>query len=275
MSTPAPDWETRRFFLPNEDAGVVRAALLAGPSVPARPVFVGGSGMVLLEACAGAPGACPVFVDVAPQQVTYFGQLVEALRRADSPEALRRWFGAVVYPQLVDHLAARGQAYPLEDVLRAAREKFRLRFLFEEEPFDQARAIAGRVTVVEADIVAYLAACPTRHDFIYLGNVPDYLPAPRLRALFGACRRHGAPVYLLLTSACADVTDVRAAWGEEGFLEDPGSIALDLVNRGLGARDLDRAWNRPGKVHLLSLDALAGAQAEQRPPTHYLRFLPP
>lgn len=275
MSTPTPDWETRRFFLPNEDAGVVRAALLAGVSTPARPVFVGGSGMVLLEACAAAPGARPTFVDVAPQQVAYFGQLVEALRHAGSPETLRRWFETVVYPQLTAHFEARGRAYPLEDVLGAAREQFRLRFLFEQEPFERARAVAAQVTAVEADIVAYLAACPTRHDFIYLGNVPDYLPAPRLRALFGACRRHRAPVYLLLTSACPDVTDVRSAWAEEGFLEDPGAVALDLVNRGLGARDLDRAWNRPGKVHLLTLDPVAAARAEQRPSTHYLRFLPP
>ena len=269
----APEWETRRFFLPNEDAGVVRAALRASKTKPAMPVFVGGSGMVLLEAASELTSPHLTYVDVAPHQAAYFAEVVQALRESASPDELRSWFSTKVYPRLKAYSEARGQSFPLEAVLGAAREQFRLRFLFEQGPFEVARAAAEKVTVVSSDIVAYLAACPTRHDFIYLGNVPDYLPTVRLEALFGACRRHGGPVYLLLTSACPDPTAVRAAWEEEGFRSDPISTALDIDNRGLGARSLERSWNRPGQVLLLGLDPVAAARAEQRPATHYLRML--
>ena len=56
-----------------------------------RPVFVGGSGMVLLEASAVLSTLeRATFVDIAPFQLDCFRELLRAVGRAKSPEALVR-----------------------------------------------------------------------------------------------------------------------------------------------------------------------------------------
>lgn len=257
MRAPEPSWVSRRFFVPNEDAGVARAALAFCAAPPVSPVFVGGSGMVLLDAVSTLPAARATFVDVSPHQADYFRTLADAVAAAAAPEEVRAWFAATVYPQLAAYHRARGEAYALEDVVRALRDLFRIRLFSCDDALARARAVARQTRVVLADVVVYLAATHHRHDFIHLSNVLDYLPPVRRRALFGACRRHRAPIFLLVTAACPDAEAVRALWRDEGYLEYAGCAALDAGNRGLGSRGLRRPWNRPGRVYLLLPDARA------------------
>jgi hypothetical protein len=254
MSTLALAWGSEhRFFLPNEDARPVAAALAAA-DLPARaPVFVGGSGFVLLEAVArAAVDARPSFVDVAPFQTAYFQEVVRALETAHSAADFRSWFAEELHPRLSAHYRARGQDYPLDAALLAARDLFGLSILFDDARMGAARRAARNTSVFCEEIVSYLSRCDTRHDFIYLSNVPDYLDASALPGLFTACRRHCAPVYALVTSACARPQAVLAAAMDAGFARDPRSCTFDGQNRGLGSRTLDRPWNRPGTIHLLS-----------------------
>lgn len=249
----SPDWGGgSRFYLPNEDAAVVCAALELFGNRPRRPVFVGGSGMTLLEAAGRLPRLeTATFVDVADFQFEYFRLLLRALEGAGSPAALRSWFGRAVYPDLHRHHLLRGRAYSLRQVLAALGDIFGLRFLFDQEAFDRARSVAGRTAAVRGDIGSYLATTRTRHDFVHLSNVPDYLGETALATLFAACRAHKAPVYLLLTSACPDPGAAQRAWADAGFVSHPAAPRLDGGNRGLGSRTLRTTWNRPGTIHLL------------------------
>lgn len=262
MMAPEPSWDSRRFFVPNEDAGVVRAALALCAAPPLSPAFVGGSGMVLLDATSTLPAARATFVDVSPHQTEYFRALRDAIAASNGPGDVQAWFRAAVYPQLARYYGGRGEAYAVEEVLGAIRDFFRIRLFSCHEALTRARPVARGTRVVQADVVAYFAATPHRHDFIHLSNVLDYLPPVRRRALLGACRRHRAPVLLLVTSACPDAEAVRETWRDEGYLEHAGCGALDAENRGLGSSRLQRRWNRPGRVYLLQPDARAVDRCE-------------
>lgn len=253
MAPPSPDWGAgSRFYLPNEDASVVCAALACFRRRARRPVFVGGSGMTLLEAAATLPRPqSATFVDVADFQLEYFRLLLRALTRCDTPRELQTWFAEAIYPELRRHHQARGRTYGLDAVLEALRHTFRLSFFFDMPAFTQAQALAGRIVFAKADIGGYLATATQVHDFIYVSNVPDYLDGDALKALFAACRRHEAPVYLLVTRACADPQAVREAWEAAGYAPHAASKRLDAQNRGLGSPRLARPWNRPGSIHLL------------------------
>jgi hypothetical protein len=253
MNAPALAWgSAQRFFLPNEDARPVAAALASVRPAARAPVFVGGSGFLLLEATArAAPDATPTFVDLAPFQADLFRELLGALEAAGSAAALRRWFAEELHPRLLAHYRARGREYSLEAALRAAGELFGLSLLFDDDRLAAARHLSRKAAVRCQEIGGYLAACEARHDFIYLSNVPDYLDPPALRRLLVACRRHAAPVYALVTSASPDPAAFLPAASEAGLARDPSSCALDGQNHGLGARALDRPWNRPGTIHLL------------------------
>ncbi|MEI7706067.1 MAG: hypothetical protein WCK73_15895 [Deltaproteobacteria bacterium] len=263
MTESVETWEARRFFVPNEDAGVVRAALGLCSPPPVAPLFVGGSGMVLLDAASDHPSARATYVDVSRHQIEYFRSLAAAISAARTAQEARTWFETEVYPQMSEYYRSRGKDYPLEQVLAALRDLFRIRFFFSDEALARARVAAREVAVVTADVVAYLAATPRRHDYLYLSNVPDYLAPERSRALFGACRRHRAPVYLLVTSATPDAGLLRRVWMEEGYREEPRSGSLDADNRGLGAKGLERSWNRPGKLCLLTIDEAAACRADE------------
>lgn len=253
MNAGLPDWGGRsRFYVPNEDAAVLRAALGELPFRPRNPVFVGGSGMALLEAVRDLPELeSAVFVDVAPFQCAYAARLFTALEALPTPAAFRAWFGEKIYPALRGHFLARGTEYPLEQVLTALRNRFGIRFLFDGAAYDGARESIARIRIANRDIAGYLAAPSRAHDFIYLGNVPDYLSGERTGVLFESCRGHGAPVYVLRTSACADPAALNAAWTQAGYRTHPASSTLDAMNRGLGRPGLAASWNRPGNVFLL------------------------
>ncbi len=253
MTRQEPDWGIgSRFYLPNEDAAVVRAALGRLRRRPRRPVFVGGSGMALLEAARSLPRLeSAVYVDVAAFQFEYFRLLLRAVECSQDPGELRSWFARTVYPELRCHQSGRGRFYDLDQILAAMQHLFGLDFFFDATAFDQARAILGRVVAVRSGIGAYLAAAPVNHDFIYLSNVPDYLVPDDLAALFAACRRHQAAVYLLATSACPDRAVLARAWQTAGYSPHEASARLDFANRGLGSPRLERSWNRPGTIHLL------------------------
>jgi hypothetical protein len=253
VNAPAPDWGSgSRFYVPNEDAAALRAALHELDAPPERPVFVGGSGMLLLEAArASTRLETAVFVDIAAFQCEYFRLLLDALASAPSPEALRLWFCSDIFPALQAHYRARGRRHSLPEVLGALEKLFGCRFMFEDEAFTGAKRTAGKAAVVHGDIAAYLSETGERHDFIYLSNISDYLDEDGVRGLFAACAAHRAPSYLLLTSACPRPESVRLAWEKAGFVPHASCARLNGLNRGLGSRALRRKWNRPGSLYLL------------------------
>lgn len=253
MPEATPDWgRESRFYLPNEDAAMVRKALSLLESPVRRPVFVGGSGMVLLDALAELPDLESAdFVDLAQFQVEYFHRLLDALGDAESPATLREWFAAEVYPDLVAHFLTRGQTFPLEKVMAALDNRFSVRLFFEDAAFQKARHTLPHIQIRQSDILGYLSSMKAEHDFVYLSNVPDYMPESDLDELFRICRAADAPVYLLLTSACTNPAQARHCWEKHGFSEHADSPVLSEQNRGLGSHTLDASWNRPGSIHLL------------------------
>jgi S-adenosylmethionine:diacylglycerol 3-amino-3-carboxypropyl transferase len=253
MNEHQPNWGSgSRFYLPNEDAAVVCTALGLIDREVRRPVFVGGSGMVLLEAAACLPRLEMVtYVDIAPFQLDYFRKLLDAIALAESPDGLRKWFGRAVYPELRDHYRMRNREYGLDRVMRAMAQNFGVSFFFDPEKLRRVRETSGMARMVRDEIVSYLERQSEIHDFIYLSNVPDYLSGTTVEKLFAACRARGAPIYLLETSACPDRPGLRRAWERAGFEPHPASDRLNLENRGLGSIRLDRDWNRPGSIYLL------------------------
>ena len=254
VSRKEPLWgDGSRFFLPNEDAGIVREAISLLEREPVSPVFVGGSGFLVAEAVRTLPEASrATFVDISSFQVKYFREFLKALEASGSPEQLRGWFSRTVYPRLRDHfLEIRNSLYGEDQVFRAMESLFRVRFFFEAEPFRQAKKAMGSVEVVHDDIVNYLGKRVQGHDFVYLSNVPDYLAPERLDGLLDSCRSAGAAVCALLTEACGDCEAVSAAADRAGYTVHPGSTALSSRNRGLGSRTLDRPWNRKGEILVL------------------------
>lgn len=254
MKSESPQWgEQSRFYLPNEDAQMLRMALTCLPQAPQRPVFVGGSGMVLLDSIADLPEVRQVtFVDISEFQVAYFKSLLMGLENSKDPEELMAWFSVSIHPQLHQHfLSGRKQDYSLERVIEALQVLFRIRFFFQPDVFSRVKESLGAVQSVERDIVSYLVETREEHDFIYLSNVPDYLPGSSLPALFEACSRLSAPIYLLLTEACPDPSAVRRAWEVFGFKQHLQSAELTAQNSGLGSYALQRSWNRKGRIVLL------------------------
>jgi len=253
MSECQPNWGSgSRFYLPNEDAAVVCTALRLIGREMRRPVFVGGSGMVLLEAAASLFRLELVtYVDIAPFQLDYFQQLLDAVALAESPDSLRRWFARAVYPKLRDHYRMRNREYGLDRVMAALAENFGVSFFFDPQTLRRVRETSGLAKAVRDDIVSYLERQSETHDFIYLSNVPDYLPGTAVEKLFTACRAREAPVYLLETSACPDRQRLHRAWESVGYEPHPASDRLNRENRGLGSARLNKDWNRPGSIHLL------------------------
>jgi hypothetical protein len=254
MKNESPKWgQQSRFYLPNEDAQMLRMALACLPQAPQKLVFVGGSGMVLLDAMADLPKVSQVtFVDISEFQVAYFRSLFLALENSKDPEELMAWFVKSIHPQLHQHfLSVRKQVYSLERVIEALQELFRIRFFFEPDVFNRVKESLGSVQSVERDIVSYLVETREEHDFIYLSNVPDYLPEFSLPTLFEACSHLSAPVYLLLTEACPDPSAVRKAWEVSGFIQHTQSAEMTEQNCGLGSYTLQRSWNRKGRIVLL------------------------
>ena len=254
MSRKVPSWGIEsRFFLPNEDAGIVREAIHLLERDPVSPVFVGGSGLLVAEVARSLPETSrATFVDISSSQVEYFREFLEALEASDSPEQLRGWFSKTVYPRLKDHfLEVRSSLYREDQVFKAMESIFQLKFFFEAEPFHQAKRAMESIEAVHDDIANYLERGARGHDFVYLSNVLDYIPPERLDILLGQCRLTGAAVYALLTEACGDHKAVSGAVDRAGYTVHPGSTDLSARNRGLGSRTLDRPWNRKGEIMVL------------------------
>jgi hypothetical protein len=243
---------TKRFFVPNEDARVVALALEALDRRVLSPAFVGGSGMLMLQAATCLPGGVePFFVDVSLAQARMFVRLQYALEAARTPEDLRAWFAQAVYPDLRAYYAGRGQDYPLQNVFDALKNIFGIGLFFDPEDFAKARRVARHALPRVSEVGSYLSGRERAHDFIHLSNVADYLPAPALAGLFASCAAHPGPVYLLLTAACPEPAAVRLAWEQNGYREHPAGTDLTEANQGLGSPGLARPWNRPGTIHLL------------------------
>jgi len=254
MRRKDPSWGTgSRFFLPNEDAGMVREAISLLEKDPVSSIFVGGSGFLVAEAVRSLPETSGVtFVDISTFQVEYFREFLVALEASDSPEQLRDWFSKTVYPRLRDHfLEVRNSLYREDQVFRAMKLLFQVKFFFEEEPFRQAKSAMSSVKVVRDDIVNYMERGAQRQDFIYLSNVMDYIPPEKLGGLMGRCWSTGAAVYVLLTETCADRGSVSDAADRVGYTVHPASADLSFRNKGLGSHSLDRSWNRKGEILLL------------------------
>ncbi|MDO5536224.1 MAG: hypothetical protein Q4F72_01640 [Desulfovibrionaceae bacterium] len=247
-----PDWGgVSRFFIPNEDADTVRQALDVLPAKPARPAFVLGSGMLLLDVLGGCPNARAAAVDISADQLALFDELGRALEESADCAELRRWFETVRYPALRAHYLARGQEYPLEKVWQAMRGRFAIRFFDSERALEDARAACRNTTAVRADMAAWLTDPASEYDFVHLSNIADYLDPAVLPDLFAACRERRAPVFLVLTMACADPAALERAWKDAGYAVHPASLSLARQNRALGALKSDRPWLRTGRVVLL------------------------
>jgi len=252
-----PSWgDESRFYLPNEDARMLRKAISVLPEKPVRPVFVGGSGMILLDAIAEMPELQEAsFVDISAFQVTYFQELLTAVKRFWKADSLNLWFRTEIYPQLFEHFRSRrNKIFFRDSVVSTLRDLFSIRCFFDDRFFFRVKEHCERITVEVSDIVSYLARNAFKHDFIYLSNVPDYLSKKDLTNLFSSCAERGAPVYLLLTSACADCDSVITAWEQAGYREHSCSSELTEENRGLGSAKLMRSWNRTGNIYLLTKD---------------------
>ncbi|NOY86447.1 MAG: hypothetical protein GXP52_04000 [Deltaproteobacteria bacterium] len=232
---------------------MVREAIAALDDPPLRPVFVGGSGFLPVEAARSLPeGVRPVYVDISSFQVKFFRRFLKALVDSDTPEQLRNWFSRDVYPVLKEHYRKyRGRFYSRNQVFTALEKLFRIDFFFQAEALQEARRIAGSMVDVQQDIRTYLSESGRCHDFICLSNVLDYLPREELVPMFGACRASGASVYALMTEACRHPRDVTEAWERAGYSLHPLADELTVRNRGLGSWTLGRSWNRSGNIRLL------------------------
>lgn len=251
MIRTAENWEESRFFVPNEDADVARAALSALPEAPKRPVFVCGSGMLLFDVMGCCPEARATAVDISEFQIAFFRDVQDAFRMARCPADLREWFSCEVYPQLREHYLHRGQLYPLLNVYEALRGRLGIRFFSDDAAFRDAKALAPGVDSVRADMADWLCRRSSDYDFVHLSNIVDYLPSETFPALFAACRARRAPVLFIRTTACDASEALFRAWRNAGYAEHPVSAELSRANRALGAASSDKPWIRTGEVSLL------------------------
>ena len=253
MTSPKPSWgEESRFYLPNEDAGVVCRAVSFLEKKPCHPLFVCGSGMVALEVLSRlGREAVATLVDVSEFQIDFFKKLSAAIKRSEKPEDIITWFKEKVCPDLSEHFEKRGEVYLIENILSALKEIFRISFFFDIQTLDNVKSRIDSINLIHDDIVGYLVKTKTSHDFVYLSNLPDYLGEDKCSTIFSSCAEMKTPVYFLLTESCKNKEAVKSAWVNSGYVEHPLSEELTADNRGLASRSLRRKWNREGRVHLL------------------------
>jgi hypothetical protein len=262
---PSINWRNGiRFYLTNEDARVVAKALALLPESPNYPVFVGGSGMIVLEVMASLTRETPsCFVDISPMQVAFFEELQRALAQAENADGLRTWFEDSVYPRLNAHYLRRGLSYSLSEVMTSLRELFGIGFLFDDEVLVRAKNTSCLVVKHASDIVHYLRMSEGLHDFIYLSNVVDYMSPRQIEDLFASCVGHQATVYLLATSACKESGTLATIWSRFGYHVHEATPYLNRCNRGLGSTEVKRSWNRQGQVIFLFSDQLSAGKARR------------
>jgi len=259
MTAARPQWGGQsRFYLPNEDARAVRHALKAlldmGMSIR-RPVFVGGSGMVLLDVLAELPDLeCATFVDVAPFQCSFFEMLRNSVTAAHTAADLRTWFRDTVFPDLTEHFQKRGQTFTWPGVEAAMEHHFGIRFFFDDSVLAEVRRRLQVVEIRCANMIDYLCADQCAHDFIYLSNIADYIAPDDLRRVITAGYDMRAPLYLLQTDVGREAVSMVNLTRHALVREHDISTYLNTINRGLGSPGLDKPWNRKGRISVLIPD---------------------
>ncbi len=255
MMTKDPTWGCSSFFyIPNEDASIICEAILCLDKAPNNPLFVGGSGMVLLEAMNTLPNSSSaVYVDISSNQVEYFRSLLSGIEKCCTSREFQDWFVNGVYPKLRDHyIRYKSQMYQHGQVLSALENLFRISFLFSDMEFQKVKDTINRIKICRSDIITYLNE-NRRYDFVYLSNVADYMEPKYCEEMFHDCARNCVPVYLLMTDACNQKGLIKKAWEKAGYHVHQNSRLLSEQNRGLGSWNLKKEWNRRGDVYLLNL----------------------
>ncbi len=258
MTAEQPQWGGQsRFYLPNEDARAVRHALqaLREMDLPVRrPVFVGGSGMVLLDVLAELPDMeSATFVDVAPFQCSYFEMLRNSVAAAHTAADLRSWFRDTVFPDLTRHFQKRGQTFTWPGVERALEHLFGIRFFFDDNVLAAVQRRLPNVKIRCTNMVDYLCSGQHNHDFVYLSNIADYIAPIDLRRVTSACCDMQSPLYLLQTDVGREAAFLEITTGPQ-VREHDISTHLNTINRGLGSPELDKPWNRKGRISFLVPD---------------------
>lgn len=253
-----PDWqEGTRFYLPNEDAEVVRRALelLAGSfHAPCRPLFVTGSGMLALDLLPSFGGGQKVeCVDLSPFQTAYMTRLMDVLKAVGSPVDLQCWFRREILPEMDAFYRLRGKSYSFENILTALGSFFHIRLFFDATALKAVQHRLEHVCCSREDMVERVCR-NDGFDFVHLSNIVDYLAPERLDKLFAACALAGAAVLYIETCVCKDTERLHESWRAAGFVPHPQNGCLDTMNRGLGCRNPVRDWMRAGHVRLLLPD---------------------
>ncbi len=255
MTTKEPEWGSSSFFfIPNEDTSIICEAISYMDKPPVNLVFVGGSGMALLEAMNTLPSKSNMtYVDVSSNQVEYFRFILSGLEKCYSAIEFQNWFANTIYPKLREHfIKYKDQVYNLDQVLSALENLFRTSFLFSDSIFQQVKATTNRIKICRSDIISHLNE-NRQYDFVYLSNVADYINPEYYNRLFNDCADNYASIYLLLTDACNQRELIEEVWEKAGYKVHENSRILSEKNRGLGSLDLEKPWNRKGKVYLLCL----------------------
>lgn len=247
-----PDWDHEtRFFLPNEDAEVVRQALEALPRKVEEAVFITGSGFLALDILPSLAQELHLeCIDRSPFQRDYCLNLIRILGFAASPEDILNFVHEQIVPKINAYYGERGQSYSHEGIEKALHELFRIRFLKDQTWLNQVKVRLKRVQVTCANAVDAVAS-RSRLDFIHLSNIIDYLDQESLQRLFQALRKHAAFVFAIETSACRNSEQLAELFSAYGFQEDESSPRLQSMNRALGCSHSTRPWMRTGRVHLL------------------------
>ncbi len=255
MMTKEPEWGSSSFFfIPNEDTSIICEAISYLDKPPVNPVFVGGSGMALLEVMNTLPNKSnATYVDVSSNQVDYFRFLLSGLEKCYTAIEFRNWFENTIYPKLRKHfITFKGQVYNLDQVLSALENLFRTSFLFCDSVFQQVKPTTNRIKICRADIISHLNE-NRQYEFVYLSNVADYINPEYYNGLFNDCASNYASIYLLLTDACNQRELIKKAWKKVGYKVHENSHILSEKNQGLGSLNLTKPWNRKGEVCLLCL----------------------
>ena len=116
MTIKEPKWGSSSFFfIPNEDTSIICEAIACLDKPPLNPLFVGGSGMTLLEAINTLPNnSNGTYVDISLNQVEYFQFLLLGLGKCHSAIEFQDWFINTIYPKLREHyIKYKNQVYNL------------------------------------------------------------------------------------------------------------------------------------------------------------------
>ena len=236
-----------RFFLPNEDAQVVRDAIYALTIRPEHPLFVTGSGMLALDLLPLFHGKVTL-VDIQESQTVYVRELIKVMEHADSIRTLQTWLIHDILPQINAYYAARGASYTEEGVLSALRNYFRIQFLFSDNALSAVRKRLCDVQLHTSDITDYLKT--HTHDFVHLSNIVDYLSSDQLEPLFAQLASLNATVFCIETTAIHDREAFLRIVQNAGFTSHAATPLLQAQNRALGGNEAKKPWMRTGFVHL-------------------------